>query len=224
MMRASREAGRARGEHVLQALLATRISPRTMRAYDTQPTGRDGDDDAARCPGPSTNTSAITSTKNGKATTMSTRRITTRVDEAAVVARRGSRAPCRCRTGRARRGTPISRSMRPRVDQARKHVAAELVGAEPVRAARVRVGVQEILGVRVVAGDQRRQHAPAPTIEPEHDRRAGHERPACGTSGCGTRGASRSPAVGRARGAATPPSVVPHARVEQRVGDVDQRR
>ena len=74
MMRAS-ERPAARAASTYSRRFCTRISARTMRAYDTQPTTVMAMM-IERCPGPSTNTSASTSTMNGKATTTSTRRIT----------------------------------------------------------------------------------------------------------------------------------------------------
>ncbi len=75
MMRAS-ERPAARAASTYSRRFCTRISPRAMRAYETQPTAV-----IAMmidfAPGPSTNTSASTSTMNGNAVTMSTRRITT---------------------------------------------------------------------------------------------------------------------------------------------------
>ena len=153
MMRAS-ERPAARAASTYSRRFCTRISPRTMRAYDTQPTTVIAMM-IERCPGPEHEHERDHEHEEREGDDDVDEAHHDGVDEAPVVA--GQAAERRADAERAEHGEERDEQIDAAgVDEAREHVAAELVGAEPVRAAGVRVGVQQVLRVGVVARDQRR--------------------------------------------------------------------
>ena len=152
-----REAGRARREHVLEALLHEDLAAHDARVRDPAD-GRDRDDDRALARAEHEHEREHQHDEREGDDDVDEAHHD-RVDEARRSSRPGSRAAVPMQNGQNTAKNADQQVDAAGVDEPREHVAAELVGAEPVRAARVRVGVQQILGVRVVARDQRRASA-----------------------------------------------------------------